>query len=91
LIRELAYRHIYEHEVDESEVEDILKGPGEIGSGRDGAKVVTGQTRAGRYLRVIYVPDAKRAGLFVITAYEIDGKSLQAYRRRQHKKSARRK
>jgi hypothetical protein len=36
--------------------------------------------------RVIYVPDPKPGGLFVITAYELDGKPLKAYRRRIGKK-----
>ena len=38
----------------------------------------------GRYLRVIYVPEV--GGVFVITAYELTGKPLLAYRRRKRRK-----
>ena len=37
------------------------------------------QTGAGRYLRVIYVPDPDPESVFVITAYELKGKPLAAY------------
>jgi hypothetical protein len=61
--------HIYGHEIGEQEVEDVLRAPGEDRPGREGSRVAIGQTRAGRYLRVIYVPDPEPASLFVITAY----------------------
>jgi hypothetical protein len=38
------------------------------------SRVAVGQTEAGRYLRVIYVPEP--GGAFVITAYELKGKTL---------------
>lgn len=79
--------HIYEHEVDEAEVEDILRRPGEDRPGREGSRVALGQTEAGRYLRVIYVPEP--GGVFVITAYEMKGKPLLAYRRRMRKRERR--
>lgn len=44
-----------------------------------------GRTEAGRYLRVIYVPEP--GGVFVITAYELKGKPLFAYRRRMRKRN----
>ena len=78
--------HIYEHDVDEDEVEDVLISPGEDRPGRDGSRVAIGQTRNGRYLKVIYVPDSEPDSLFVITAYELRGKPLIAYRRRQRKR-----
>lgn len=78
--------HIYKHGVDESEVEDVLNSPTEDRSGREGTRVAIGQTSAGRYLRVIYVPDPVPHSLFVITAYELTGKSLAAHRRRKKKK-----
>jgi hypothetical protein len=34
-------------------------------------------------LRVIYVPDPEPDSIFVITAYELRGKPLIAYRRRR--------
>jgi hypothetical protein len=65
--------HIYGHGVDEEEVEDVLTNPDEDRPGRDGARVALGQTRAGRYLRIIYVRDATPNRVFVITAYELAG------------------
>lgn len=46
--------HIDNHAVEPSEVLEILRGPADHGPGRDGTRVAEGQTRAGRYLRVIY-------------------------------------
>jgi hypothetical protein len=40
-------------------------------------------------LRVIYVPDPEPDSIFVITAYELRGKPLAAYRRRQRRKGQR--
>jgi hypothetical protein len=78
--------HIYNHRVSENEVKDILSKPGEDRSGRDGSRVALGQTRAGRYLRVIYVLDPKPKSIFVITAFDLTGKPLIAYKRRSQKK-----
>ncbi|ETW92812.1 MAG: hypothetical protein ETSY1_42035 [Candidatus Entotheonella factor] len=78
--------HIYNHGVTEDEVEDVIRRPGEDRLGREGSRVAIGQTRAGRFLRVIYVPDPEPESLFVITAYELRGKPLAAYRRRQRRK-----
>jgi hypothetical protein len=78
--------HIYNHGVDEQEVEDVLKGPGEDRPGRDGSRIAIGQTRAGRHLRVIYVSDPEPDSVFVITAYDLVGKPLVAYRRRRRRK-----
>ena len=81
--------HIHEHGVDEEEVIDVLLSPGEDRPGREGSRVAIGKTRAGRYLRVIYVPDLEPESVFVITAYELRGKPLLAYRRRIRKKGKR--
>jgi hypothetical protein len=78
--------HIYNHRVTEDEVEDVLSRPGEDRPGREGSRVAIGQTRAGRYLRVIYVPDPEPDSIFVITAYDLRGKPLTAYRRRRRRK-----
>jgi hypothetical protein len=67
-------------------VEDVLAKPGEDRPGREGSRVAIGQSRAGRYLRVIYVPDPKPQSIFVITAFELSGKPLTAYKRRRQKK-----
>ncbi len=77
---------IYNHDVDESEVEDTLRKPGEDRQGQEGARIAIGQTQSGRYVRVIYVPDPEPGSVFVITAYELQGKALTAYRRRMRRK-----
>ena len=78
--------HIYRHDVDETEVEDVLSNPGEDRPGREASRVAIGRTSDGRYLRVIYVPDPAPNSVFVITAYELQDKPLIAYRRRRRKK-----
>ena len=78
--------HIYNHGVAEDEVAEVLHRPGEDRLGREGSRVAIGQTRTGRFLRVIYVPDPEPESIFVITAYELRGKPLTAYRRRQRRK-----
>ena len=78
--------HIHNHQVAESEVEDVLTRPGEDRPGRENSRVAIGQTEAGRYLRVIYVPDPEPDSVFVITGYELKGKPLIAYRRRRRGK-----
>lgn len=78
--------HIYNHGVDEIEVEDVLLNAGEDRPGREGSRIAMGQTRGGRYLRVVYVPDPEPDSLFVITAYELKGKPLIAYRKRRRRK-----
>lgn len=78
--------YIYGHAVDEEEVEEVLRAPGEDRPGREGSRTAIGQTRAGRYLRVIYAPDPEPDSIFVITAYQLTGKPLMAYRRRRRKK-----
>ena len=79
--------HIYNHEVREDEVEDVLRKPGEDRPGREGARIAIGKTNSGRCLRIIYVPDPNPKSVFVITAYELIGKPLKAYRRRQRRRA----
>jgi hypothetical protein len=78
--------HIHNHQVDEAEVIDILERPGEDRPGRQGSRVALGQTSSGRYLRIIYIVDPKPESVFVVTAYELTGKPLVAFRRRRRKK-----
>ncbi|MCL4557886.1 MAG: DUF4258 domain-containing protein [Deltaproteobacteria bacterium] len=78
--------HIYTHNVFENEVEDVLLKPGEDRPGKEGSRIALGQTRGGRYLRVVYVPDPEPESIFVITAFELIGKPLMAYKRRRRKK-----
>lgn len=68
------------------EVIEVLEHPGEDRNGREGCRVALGQTVSGRFLRVIYVPDPEPESVFVITAYELGGKPLAAFRRRRRKK-----
>jgi hypothetical protein len=79
--------HIYRHGIAEDEATDVIQNPGEDRIGQEGSRVAIGQTAAGRYLRVIYVPEP--GGAFVITAYELTGKPLMAYRRRRRRKGKR--
>jgi len=76
--------HIYEHGVDEYEVEEVLQNPGEDRLGSEGTRIVIGQTFAGRYLRIVYKIKSNR--IFVITAYELKGKLLSAYKRRMRRR-----
>jgi uncharacterized DUF497 family protein len=84
--RETEAPHIHKHGVNEEEVVDVLLSPGEDRPGPEDSRVAIGKTRAGRYLRVVYVADPEPDSVFVITAYELRGKPLLAYRRRLRKK-----
>ncbi len=78
--------HIYDHDVSEDEVEEILEDPDEDRKGDEGSRVALGRTSAGRCLRVVYVRDPEPSSVFVITAYELRGKQLAAYRRRHRRR-----
>lgn len=80
--------HIYGHGVREEEVRQVLRRPGEDRAGTEGSRVAIGQTAAGRILKVIYVRDSTGDGVFVVTAYDLTGKPLKAYRRRQRKRGS---
>ena len=86
---ESGQAHVLRHGVSENEVEEALDRLGEDRAGREGSRVAIGRTVAGRYLRVIYVPDPEPGSVFVITAYEIRGKPLAAYRQRIRRKQQR--
>ena len=73
--------HIFSHGVEEGEVADVMASPDEDRPGLEGARIAIGQTRGGRFLRVIYVPDPDPGQVFVITAYELRGNPLAAFRR----------
>lgn len=78
--------HILNHGVNEDEVRDVLENAGEDRAGREGSRIALGKTDGGRYLRVIYVPDPEPDSSFVITAYDLKGKPLAAYRSRRKRK-----
>lgn len=79
--------HIVGHGVREKEVGEVLARPIEDRPGREGSMVALGRTAAGRYLRVIYVPDPEPNSVFVITAYDLGPKAKHALRRRRRRKS----
>ncbi len=81
---ETSLPHIYNHDVTEDEVEEILTRHGDDFKGRKGrSRIAFGTTRAGRHLKVVYVPDAGRRSAFVVTSFDLEGKVLAAYRRRR--------
>jgi hypothetical protein len=78
--------HIYNHNINEKEAEYILLNAGEDRPGVEGSRMAIGQTKSGRYVRIIYVLDSEHNEIFVITGYELTGKPLFAYRRRLRRK-----
>jgi hypothetical protein len=63
---------------------DVLQKPGEDRAGLEGSRIALGQTASGRYLRVVYIPEPDN--VFVLTAFELTGKPLVAFRKRRKKK-----
>ncbi len=78
---ETGLPHIYEHGVTEEEVQYVLSRPGLNFPEDRNSRVHQGQTAAGRHLKAVYVPDEGADSAFVVTAYELRGKGLRAYRR----------
>ena len=83
---ETGLPHIYDHGVTEHEVEEVLLRPGADYPAKRDSRLKMGQTLAGRYLQVIYVPDEDGIGVFVVTAFEMTEKRKKAFRRRQRRK-----
>lgn len=78
--------HIYEHGVTEDEVGQVLARPGDDHQGAQHTRMKYGQTAAGRYLKVIYKENRQAQEIYVITAYELRGKTRKAFRRRQRRR-----
>lgn len=78
--------HIFNHGVDEDEVEEILATYLDGWAGRGNSRIAVGRTFGGRYLKVIYTRDPEPGRYFVITAYELSGRQLRAHRRRMRRK-----
>jgi hypothetical protein len=78
--------HIYGHGVTEDEAQQILARPVENLGLEDDKRMALGKTRSGRHLCVVYVPDPEPNSVFVITAYEMRGKFLKAFRRRRRRR-----
>jgi uncharacterized DUF497 family protein len=85
---ETGQPHIHNHGVTEAEAREVLARPGLVLKGSEKSRFALGQTSAGRYLKVVYAPRKEGPGIFVITAYELRGKELRAYRRRRRRKSS---
>ena len=83
---ETGLPHIYAHGVTEDEVRQVLNRPGLNFRGGGNSRSIMGQTSVGRYLKVVFVPDAGGNSGFVVTAYELRGKALGAYRRARKRK-----
>ena len=83
---ETGQAHICEHDVTEEEVRQALLGGGDDFQGRKQSRIHFGQTKAGRYLKIVYVPDEGGDSVFVITAYDLRGNALKAFRRRRRKR-----
>ena len=78
--------HIFDHGVTEEEVRQVMSRQGEESPGRDNSRIRLGQTEAGRYLQVVYVPDDVGEGIFIVTSYDLTPKAKRAFRRRQRRK-----
>lgn len=83
---ETGETHASAHGITEEEVDQVFDGSADVHPGSDDSRVLEGPTHSGRVLRVIYVPDAEGDAVFVVTAYELKGKDLKAYRRRRRKR-----
>lgn len=82
---ETGQPHVLNHGVTEREVREVLMQRGEDRPGKEGARIKLGQTEEGRYLRVVYTLDDQPRSMFVITALELKGKPLTAYRARRRR------
>jgi len=74
------------HHVEPQEVSELLRGPADSGPGRDGTRVLEGQTANGRYLRVIYRENESESSMLAITAYDQGGNAKAAFRRRRRRR-----
>ncbi len=82
---ETGLPHIYNHGVSEEEARQVLKRPGSVLRGQRNSRFALGQTQTGRYLKVVYIPRKQGPAVLVITAYDLRGKELRAYRRRRRR------
>ncbi len=78
--------HIYQHGITEDEVRQVLLQPGVTLRGDRNSRTIMGQTAAGRCIKVVFCPDPGWGSGFVVTAYELRGKPLKAYRRAMRRK-----
>ena len=64
------------------ELVERMEGRIAVAVGRVWYDVAVGRTRNGRCIKVVYIPDPEPGSVFVVTAYELTGNALSAYRRR---------
>jgi hypothetical protein len=77
--------HCADHGVQEREVIEVFGNSPTRLSGREGSMIALGRTDTGRYLKVICRQE-DGASILVITAYDLTGKPLAAYKRRRRRK-----
>jgi hypothetical protein len=78
--------HIYNHGVSEEEAAHVLMRAEDDLPSKTGTRIALGQTADGRYLQVVYVEDSEPGSVFVITAFDLRGKPLKAFRRRRRRR-----
>ena len=83
---ETGLPHIYDHSVQEYGVQDVLDDPGDVKRDRRGLRIAIGQTRGGRYLQVIYRLEQATDVAFIITAYDPNNSTLDAFRCRRRRR-----
>jgi hypothetical protein len=85
---ETGLPHTFDHGITEEEVRQVLRHP--VANVREdrNTRAIMGQTQAGRCLKVIFVPDEGGEGGFVVTAFELKGKGLKAYRRNKRRRQS---
>ena len=78
--------HIWNHNVSETEVAEAMADPLESVKGRGTSVIAIGQTRSGRYIKVIYSPDDVGDGIFIVTAFDVPPKQIRALMRRKRRR-----
>ena len=78
--------HIYNHDIDENEIAEVLRNPGEDRAGHGGARVASVKPAAAVICELFMLRLPQPDTIFVITAYELQGKPLTAYRRRRRRR-----
>ena len=87
--RETGQPHKLDHGVAEEEVEEVLEATPDDLLGRNRTRIATRQTLAGHTLRVVYAEERTSHGdieTVIVTAYELRGAALAAFRRRRRKR-----
>jgi len=74
---EIIIYAIYNHNVDEAEVEQVLANPDEDRPGTGNSRVAIGHTDGGRILRVIYVRDPAPDSVCLITPPNLSSQHIK--------------